>query len=53
MGFDAVWQQFFIGCYQAWVWLKYEASVHPFLFLGAALVVVAAWILYKAEIETK
>jgi hypothetical protein len=53
MGLDAVWQQGAHIATQVWVWLRYETSVHPFLFLGIAIVIVAAWILYKAEVRTK
>ena len=53
MGLDAVWQQFVYIGYQVWVWLRYEASLHPFLFLGIVIVIVSAWILYKAEVRTK
>ncbi len=38
---------------QMWSWLGYESSVHPFMFLGIAVVIVAAWILYKSEVRTK
>ncbi len=49
MGLDAVWQQCAYTGYQVWVWLKYEASLYPFLFIGAVIVIVSAWILYKAD----
>jgi drug/metabolite transporter superfamily protein YnfA len=53
MGLDAVWQQGVYVCYQVWVWLKYEASLHPFLFLGVVIIIISAWILYKAEVRGK
>jgi drug/metabolite transporter superfamily protein YnfA len=53
MGLEAVWQQGVYTCYQVWVWLRYQASVHPFLFLGALVVIVSAWLLYKAEAKIK
>ena len=46
-------QQFVNDLYQMWTWLIYEASVHPFLFLGIAIIIVSAWVLYKAEVRTK
>ena len=53
MGLDAIWQQIAYTGYQVWVWLRYEASIHPFMFLGAVIVIVSAWVLYKAEVRTK
>jgi len=53
MGLDAVWQQCAYIATQVWAWLSYEAGAHPFLFLGIAIVIVSAWILYKAEARTK
>jgi hypothetical protein len=44
-----MWQQLD----QIWAWLGLESDSHPFLFLGIAIVIVSAWILYKAEIKTK
>ena len=55
-GYDrvrAVWQQGANLGYQVRVWLKYEASLHPFMFLGIAIVIVSAWVLFKAEIRSK
>jgi hypothetical protein len=53
MGLDAMWQKFAITSYQVWVWLKYEASLHPFLFLGAVIIIISAWVLYKSEVRSK
>ena len=53
MGLDAIFQQIAYAGYQVWAWFRYEAGVHPFIFLGAVLVIVAAIILYKTEIRTK
>jgi hypothetical protein len=53
MGLDATWQQIAITSYQVWVWLKYEASLHPFIFLGAVIVIVSAWVLFKSEVRSK
>jgi uncharacterized membrane protein YhfC len=53
MGLEAIWQQCANLGYQVWFWLKYEASLHPFMFLGAVMVIVSAWILYKSEISSK
>ena len=50
MGLDAMWQSFTIASYQVWLWLRYEVSVHPFLFLGIVIIAVSAWILYKSEV---
>ena len=41
------------GLYQLWTWLIYEASVHPFILLGIAIIIVSAWLMYKAEVRTK
>ena len=49
MGLDAIVQ---IGR-QVWAWMRYEVGVHPFLFLGAVIIIVAAIILYKTEIRSK
>jgi len=46
-----MWQSFTIASYQAWIWLKYEVSLHPFLFLGTVIIVVSAWILYNSEVR--
>jgi hypothetical protein len=48
-----MWEQFSITCYEIWVWLKYEVVLHPFLFSGIVIVIVSAWFLYKAEVQTK
>ena len=53
MGLDAVWQQCVYTGYQVWDWLRYEAGVHPFILLGAVIVVVAAYALYKSEVRIK
>jgi hypothetical protein len=49
MGLDAVWQQ----CYQLWVWLRYEVGIHPIMFLGAVIVIVATVVMYKTEVRGK
>jgi hypothetical protein len=48
-----MWQQANNSIYQVWNWLIYETAVHPFIFLGIALIIISAWLLYKAEIRTK
>ena len=53
MGLDAVWHQSIYAVYEVWIWLRYEVSVHPFLFLGAVLVIIAAFIMYKTEVRSK
>ena len=53
MGVNAMWQQCVYGIYQVWYWLTYEIGVHPFLFLGIVIIIVSAWLLYKAEVRTK
>ncbi len=53
MGLDAVWQQCAYTGYQVWVWLRDEAGVHPFLFLGAVIVIISAWVLFKSEVRSK
>jgi hypothetical protein len=46
-------QQAVNGLDQLWTWLIYEASVHPFLMLGIAIIIVSAWLMYKAEVRTR
>jgi drug/metabolite transporter superfamily protein YnfA len=53
MGLDAVWQQCVYGGYQVWAWLRHEASVYPFMFLAAVIVIISALILYKTEVRRK
>jgi hypothetical protein len=53
MGLEARWQEFAITCYQLWVWVKYEASLHPYLMGGIILVFILAWTLYKMEIKAR
>jgi len=53
MGLEAVWQQCAHTGYQLWVWMRYEVGIHPLIFLGAVIVIVSAWIMYKAEVRTK
>jgi hypothetical protein len=53
MGLEAVWSQFVYTGYQVWIWLRYEVSVHPFIFLAAVIVIVSAFILYKTEVRSK
>jgi hypothetical protein len=53
MGLDAVWQQCAYTGYQVWVWLRYEASLHPFIFLAAVIVIISAFIVYKTEVRVK
>jgi hypothetical protein len=53
MGLDTMWQQIAITCYQLWVWLKYEGGAHPFLAVGAVLVFVLAWAMYKTEVRSR
>ena len=53
MGLEAVWQQCTYTGYQVWVWLRYEAGVHPFMFLAAVIVIIAAVIMFKTEVRGK
>jgi hypothetical protein len=53
MGLDAIWQKGANIAYQVWVWLVYEASLHPFMAVGTVIVIISAWILYKTEVRTK
>ena len=46
-------QQAVNGLDQLWNWLIYEASVHPFILLGIAIIIVSAWFMYKTEVRTK
>jgi hypothetical protein len=53
MGLDAVWHQSIYAVYELWAWIRYEASLHPFIFLAAVLVIISAFILYKTEVRGK
>jgi hypothetical protein len=53
MGLEAMWQQGVYTGNQVWMWVSYEASVHPFIFLAAVIVIISAFIMYKAEVRTK
>ena len=53
MGLDAVWQQCAHTGYQAWVWMRYEAGIHPLIFLGVVIVIISAILLYKAEVRSR
>ena len=53
MDLDAFWQQCAYAGYQLWIMLQYESSLHPFIFLGAAIVIFSALILYKTEVRSK
>jgi hypothetical protein len=53
MGLGALWQQVVYTCYQVWLWFRYEVSVHPFIFLAAVIVILSAFIMYKAEVRSK
>jgi hypothetical protein len=53
MGLDAVWQKGADAGYQVWVWLRYESGIHPFILLGAVIVIAAAIIMYKTEVRSK
>jgi ABC-type uncharacterized transport system permease subunit len=53
MGLNTIWQQCVYGIHQMWLWLSYEISVHPLLFLGVVIVILSAWVLYKTEVRTK
>jgi hypothetical protein len=48
-----MWQQSVYAVDQLWNWLAYEASVHPLIFAGIVIIIVSAWVLYKAEVRTK
>ena len=53
MGLEAIWQQGANFGYQLWVWLKYEASLHPIMSLGVVIIIVSAWILFKSGVRSK
>jgi len=53
MGLDAIWQQTVYTIHQVWLWMRYEVGIHPFIFLGAVIIIISAWVLYKAEVRTK
>ena len=53
MGLGAMWQQCTYNGYQVWVWLSYEAGIHPFIFLGVVIVIVSAVIMFKTEVRGK
>jgi len=51
MSLDAIWQHVAITSYQVWLWLRYEASLHPFLFLGIVIIIISVWAMYKTEVR--
>jgi len=53
MKLDSFWEQFTIACYQLLVWLKYEVGAYPFLAVGAVVVFVSAWVLFKSGVRSK
>jgi hypothetical protein len=53
MGLEAMWEQGVYTAYQVWFWLRYEAGMHPFIMLAAVIVIVSAFIMYKAEVRSK
>ena len=53
MGLDAVFQQLVYAGNELWAWLRYESGVQPLIFLGVVVVIVAAIIMYKAEVRGK
>ena len=53
MGLEAMWQQGAYTGYQVWAWMRNELGAHPFIFLGVVVVIVAAFILYKAEVRSR
>jgi hypothetical protein len=53
MGLDAVFQQVTYAGYQLWAWLRYEVGVHPLIFLGVVIVIIAAIVMYKTEVRDK
>ena len=53
MGLDAVFQQVTYAGYELWAWLRYEAWVHPFIFLGVGIIIIAAFVMYKTRVRDK
>jgi hypothetical protein len=53
MGLDAMLQKCTYAGYQVWAWLRYEIGLHPFMFLAAVIIIIAAFILYKTEVRSK
>ena len=53
MGLEAMWQQCAYTGYQVWVWMRYEAAMHPFIFLAAVIVIISAFIMFKTEVRSK
>jgi hypothetical protein len=53
MGLDAMWQQCAHTGYQMWGWFRYESGIHPAIFLGVVIVIVAAIIMYRTEVRNK
>ena len=48
-----MWQQSVYAGYQMWLWLRHEVYAHPFIFLAAVIVIISAFIMYKAEVRGK
>jgi len=53
MGLEAVWQNWSNAGHQVWVWVEYEAGLHPFMAVGVVIVIISALILYKTEVRDK
>jgi hypothetical protein len=53
MDLGAIWQQFAIAGYQIWVWVQYELGAHPYLIVGAAVVIILALTLYRMEVKVR
>lgn len=51
MGLESMWQQGVYTVNQVWLWLRYEAGIHPLIFLAAVIVIISAVIMYKAEVR--
>jgi hypothetical protein len=51
MGLEGVWQQWVYTGYQVWLWLRNEAGIHPFIFLGVVVVIISAFIMYRTDVR--
>ena len=49
MNFEVLWTQISNAFHQFWIWVRYEASLHPFMTLGVLLIIILGWVLHKGE----
>ena len=53
MSLDSIWHQFTYILYQLWVWVSSEFRSHPYIIIGALIVLFLGWKIYTVEVRTK